>query len=58
MPELDGRQIFGLVSLLAMLALWIAAWRNQRRWASWMKRKQRPSAPAQPPRKDHGGPWG
>lgn len=59
LPELDGQQIFGLVSLLAVLALWIGVFRSQRRWARWMKQKEQPPADRpEPPRKDHGGPWG
>lgn len=59
MPELDGRQIFGLVSLLALLVLWVSAWRDQQGWRRHLKRRREAARDdPRPPETDHGGPWG
>lgn len=69
---LDGQQIFSLISMLAVLVLWIAAWRNDRRETAWLKkwnadRKARREAEqaaesnergASTERRDRRGPWG
>ena len=58
---MDGQQIFTLISLLAVLALWIGAFRDQEGWRRWMKRRREEAAEEAappPPERDHGGPWG
>ena len=34
---LDGQQLFGVISLLAVLLLWIAVWRGERRSVRWFR---------------------
>lgn len=64
----DAQQIFGLVSLLSMLVLWIFVFRSQRQHARWFKqweadRKARRDAELareadQAAPQDRRGPWG
>jgi hypothetical protein len=66
---LDGQQLFGLISLLALLAFWMVALKNERGQIRWFRqweaaRKARRdaeeaggAAPSQPSRR-FGGPWG
>ena len=62
---LDAQQMFGLVSLLTLLAFWIVVLGREWRWVRWFRdweagRKaareggDRPDGPTSPPR----GPWG
>ena len=60
---LDGQQLFGLISLLTLLAFWIVVWRRDRqatRWfREWAERRRAQSATER--RGDgpsHVGPWG
>ena len=67
--NLDGQQIFQLVSLLGVLALFMVSLRGHMAYRSWFKRweaqrkarhdaelgVQQPAAPTDRPRK---GPWG
>ena len=57
MPQLDQAQIVGLVSIALALVVWIGAWRNERRWARWMKDVEE-DAKRKDDRRGHGGPWG
>jgi len=63
---LDGQQIFSLVSMLAVLVLWIAAWRNDRRESAWLRkwnadrraRREAEQAAEAGSKSDRTGPWG
>lgn len=65
---LDAQQIAGLVSLLALLVLWLAVLRHEQGYARWFKqweadRKARREAEAaaekpETPPTDRQGPWG
>ncbi|MEH6665404.1 MAG: hypothetical protein V7678_11175 [Brevundimonas sp.] len=62
---LDGQQLFGLISLLTLLAFWILVWRRERQTTRWFRRwATRRQADRQAreggsdPSDSHGGPWG
>lgn len=63
---LDGQQLFGLISLLTLLAFWVVVWRRERqstRWfRAWTTRRQAEhkarSAGQDDGPSSHGGPWG
>jgi hypothetical protein len=63
---LDSQQLFGLISLLTLLAFWMLVWRRERqatRWfRTWATRRQaeRQAREGGSDRGSgsHGGPWG
>ena len=60
---LDGQQLFGLISLLTLLAFWIVVWRRDRQATRWFREwAERRRAPGEADRRgggpSHGGPWG
>ena len=60
---LDGQQLFGLISLLTLLAFWIVVWRRDRQATRWFRawaerRRARSEADRQGGGPSHGGPWG
>lgn len=56
---LDGQQIFGLVSLIAVLALWLIVLARQRDHARQIKQwKKDQAARKTPPPAAGRGPWG
>ena len=61
---LDGQQLFGVISMLTVLMLWIVVWRRERRSARWFRdwearRRERRQAEARAEGNDrHRGPWG
>lgn len=56
---LDGQQIFGVVSLIAVLALWLIVFSRQRDHVRQIKRwkKEQSARKASPPAAGR-GPWG
>ena len=63
--EMGGQEIASLCGLLAVLALWIAAWRNEKRGVRWFRdweaaRKARRDAELAAENNDRPktGPWG
>jgi len=59
MPALDAQALLALAGLLAVLVLWVSAWRGQERWRRRLKRRREASrVDPPPPKTDHGGPWG
>jgi hypothetical protein len=59
----DGQALFGLLSLLAVLALWIVSLNRERLFQRWLKDRQaRPDGPPEAERAPDGhearGPWG
>ncbi len=63
---LDGQQLFGLVSLLTLLAFWLLVWRRDRQSTRWFRawaerwRAERLTRDGGQDRdsRSHGGPWG
>ena len=60
---LDGQQLFGLISLLTLLAFWIVVWRRDRQATRWFREwAERRRALSEADRRgggpSHGGPWG
>ena len=60
---LDGQQLFGLISLLTLLAFWIVVWRRDRQATRWFREwAERRRAQGEADRRgggpSHGGPWG
>ena len=60
---LDGQQLFGLISLLTLLAFWIVVWRRDRQATRWFREwAERRRAQSEADRRGggpaHGGPWG
>lgn len=56
---LDGQQIFGVVSLIAVLALWLIVLARQRDHGRQIKRwKKEQAARSAPPPAAGRGPWG
>jgi len=56
---LDGQQIFGVVSLIAVLALWLIVFSRQRDHVRQIKRwKKEAAARKTPPPTAGRGPWG
>lgn len=54
--NLDPQAVFGLVAMLAALALWLVALRNTGAWRRWIKRRERKTPP--PNDRTPTGPWG
>lgn len=63
---LDGQQIFGLVSLVVLLAFWLVILRKERRYARWFRqweadihaRRVAQVAPRHQDGEHKRGPWG
>lgn len=62
---LDGQQLFGLITLVAALGVWLMVWRRERSSTQWFRewearRKARREAEdnAGPPSDHRRGPWG
>ena len=59
----DGQQLFGLISLLTLLAFWIVVWRRDRQATRWFRewaerRRTQSEADRRGGGPSHGGPWG
>lgn len=62
---LDGQQLFGLISLLTLLAFWVLVWRRERQsmrwfraWATRRRAERQAREGGADSRGSHGGPWG
>ncbi len=63
---LDGQQLFGIISLISVLALWLAVLGRERNYARWFRqweadrkaRRDAEIAQHDPKRGHKTGPWG
>jgi len=55
---LDGQQVFGLISLIAVLALWLVVLARQRDHIRQIKRWKKNQTRKTPPPAAGRGPWG
>ena len=62
---LDPQQMFGLISLLTLLAFWVLVLGRERRWVRWFrdweagrKAAREGADPGDAPRPPPRGPWG
>lgn len=61
---LDGQQLFGLISLLTLLAFWMLVWRRERQATRWFRdwearrRERRQAEERAEGGGPRGGPWG